>query len=218
MSSDTQHAGHPDWEALWAHHLETDPAIESHVAGCETCCDELVRIAMLSSAMSDARAFTPTADTIERSLAFLRAETSRPDRTTLRELAIRALSSLSEAAREVAAALVRDSLQPALNLRGSGVATPRMLVYETPDLVISINLTRSADGSTTIDGQLVPRSGASIEPGGLVSVEGDGQSLEAPIGELGRFRLADLPAGVRSLRLRIGDQSVLVNVPSEGGS
>ena len=97
------------------------------------------------------------------------------------------------------AALMHDSALEAGDLvRRGGGADVRLLSYEAGDL--SVELQVSASGANrTILGEVV---GGRVE---RIAVQTDGPGVEVQPDELGRFRLADLPAGPFRLRLLMAD-------------
>jgi hypothetical protein len=72
----------------------------------------------------------------------------------------------------------------------------RLLTFELDGLAVEVEATAADDGSLVLVGQIVPPGAAAIEvrhPGGTVAAAAD---------DVGRFRVAGVPAGPVSLRTR----------------
>lgn len=94
------------------------------------------------------------------------------------------------------AALVTDSAEEEL-VGVRSTATGRLLVFETADASIEVEVSATADGTLLLVGQVVPGSG-----GQTVRLERrDGGSTSGPLGDVGTFRFADVAPG--AVRLHV---------------
>ena len=96
------------------------------------------------------------------------------------------------------AALTSDSLlDPAVGVRGT--QEPRLLTFETPDLIIEVEVS-VAGAERRLLGQLVPPRAAQID------LRQSGTTRTAQADATGRFALRDLLAAPLSLRCTFGDR------------
>jgi len=205
-----EHA-HPSWDEIFAFAGGEAPAeVASHVHACGACAGTAARIAHALDMLGLLRETTPTPALVRRTLD--RLGFGAPASTTDESLSARAARAVSSAIREVVARLRTDSLQPSAALRGATLASPRMLVFETDELAISLSLTSEGD-VVSLRGQVMPKTGGSLPENGLVLVHAEGTSFGAPLTELGKFRIDRLPRAQLRLEMSLGDTVVRLASP-----
>lgn len=94
------------------------------------------------------------------------------------------------------AELVADSLvdAPSVAVRSAALAEPRMLTFESDDLLVEVEVEADGHGGSTLTGQLVPAQPARVE---LRQPDRPHRSVQAD--ELGRFVIEGLAAAPFSL-------------------
>lgn len=128
--------------------------------------------------------------------------------TPLAERAAAWMARTGRTVREVVASLAHDATAlPAEALRGSATATPRMLVYETESIAISLRLQHEGD-RVSLRGQLIPRDDRAALEGAQVEVTCEAELTSAAVTEFGEFELDDLPRGPLDLVVGVDDQVI----------
>jgi len=202
--------GHPSWEEL-VRHLETgEPDLREHTRRCSRC-DGIVKSAtLLLEGLRNARLPMPPRHLVEATLARVTAEASRRPGFA---------AKLGSALREIGAALVADSRVPSHALRGAATAVPRMLLYETDRHRIAISIAGgNTPGTTDLLGQVSPKTGASLEPGGRATLSCGTESLEDSLTEFGEFAFRGVARGVHRIAVELGGDVIRVGDIDDGAS
>lgn len=211
---------HASWEEILAILESTDLAdarVRSHMTQCKRCAHLAGEARTILGLLADARLPVPPSVLVEQTLARLQES---PEQVADAEVWQATLGSreliarLKSTFREVWAMLVADSLRPAADLRGSSVAPPRLVRYETPDYIVTLSLAPSSAGhARDVLGQLVPRRGAYVPAGACAAAARGQQMIEAHIGATGEFRLADVPAASDEVGILVGDDWIRLRLP-----
>lgn len=200
---------HFDWEQILDRvdgRVPYDPAFWTHIQQCTPCASAHNEADGLREAMFLAAAREPGRLLIARAWASI-----LEDRVTgrARQLA----TEIREAAAEVWAVLIADSLAPSAAVRGGNHASPRLLVYETPEYSVSLSFLPAAEkGHADILGQVVPKSALELPAGGEVQVTNRPDLQGYQVSEFGEFRISGvaLSEGTRltvafpELRIHLG--------------
>ena len=176
---------HLDWEILMeiAESGASSPeGADEHLASCPTCRERLEQARTLVEDLGHLHDLPQVPPGwIEGALAKIvtrPVQQAEPERDWRRQL--------GDALRVIRATLVASTAAPLPAFRG-GALGPRSLVFETHDHIITLRITRSAGGGPSlIQGQIVPRPGATLEPGGVAACRvGSHRSLTklSPFGE-----------------------------------
>jgi hypothetical protein len=155
---------------------------------------------------------TPPPDLVSRTLARMGFEPTPSPSVSLFDRWAERVRASGREIREALAALAGDSLQPSPALRGSTLASPRMLVFETDELAISLSLATEGE-VVSLRGQVMPKSGHSLPEGSLVIATAESTTFGAPISEFGKFRLDRLPRAPLRFEFCIGDTVVRLGSP-----
>jgi hypothetical protein len=180
---------HFEWEQILDRvegRLPMDAEFQSHLDGCPACAAARSDAERLRDAMLVAGAPEPGTLLIARTwAAILEDSVSR----RVREAA----SGIRSAARELWATLTADSLVPSAVVRSGDHATPRLLVYETPDYAVSLSFIPTEEkGRTDILGQVVPKNAMELPEGGEVHIANRPELEAYRMSEFGEFRIAGL--------------------------
>lgn len=214
---------------------------DSHLDSCATCRTQLAEARELAATLRFAAEFTPTAASVARVLgrldpygpelageiAWARAEAERlslPSSSAAESPAAEPLLARL-GARVVAllrATLVADSWSTAAaGVRGTSTASPRILVYETPEYAVSLSLHLGADPESLeldVIGQVAPRKGAALPEGVMATLETmDGASVQSAVEPFGEFRFEGLRAQPLRLELQLGHERIEVGPLPELG-
>ena len=112
---------------------------------------------------------------------------------------------------ELVANLVADSLTPSHAVRGTSLASPRLVVYETTEFSVSLSLSPiQKEGGLEILGHVMPKLADSIPPGGRAILRGASAPTVTPLSKHGEFRFA--AAGGKKVRIdvEIGKYRIVV--------
>ncbi len=199
-----------------------DPAIQTHLDNCPACASRMAEamrcINSLASSRSLSRLCTVPDKLIEQTLARLFATDSSAAENAARDLSEAATRIVNEAKRRlevVVAQLVADSTETVLGVRGTEVATPRMLRYEAKGFAITLSLLEGAGAAPLeIMGQLVPTTAGGRIPDGATAeaLVGD-QTVEARLSPYGEFTLKQLTTGIREIKIAVGTQEICLPIP-----
>ncbi len=211
---------HASWEEILAFLESTDSAdstVRPHLTSCKRCAQLAEEARAILGLLAEARLPVPPSALVERTLARLRASleeattvAAQPAALGSREL----LKRLRSTFREVWGTLVADSLLPAPALRGSSVAPPRLVRYETPEYIVTLSLAPgSARQTRDVQGQLVPRRGEAVPSGACAAAAHGEQMIEAHIGATGEFRLSNVPASSDEVGILVGDDWIRLRLP-----
>jgi hypothetical protein len=207
---------HPGWleivEAV--EHGAPGGALGDHVKTCPLCGQWAAEVRGMLETFRDAADSRPPEALMERTWIRLREALEATKPTGAQRLAA-GLGRLAERAgsriRDVWAALVADSLRPSLAVRGSTVATPRALVYETDDFAVSLSFTHDPKRKRLhVMGQVIPKGSVqgSLE-GGRVEIGAGEDRIEAPLSAHGEFRFRDISsAAPLELSVLLRDQRI----------
>jgi hypothetical protein len=201
---------HATLEELLGHlveHGRLPAAVHAHVATCATCGRTLERAERLLAAARVAPVAAPSAEMIDR--AWRRIARAR--------LVDRAIARAGEALETVVAALVGDSTEPSPAVRGATTAVPRVLVYETDDVGISISLAGHGESEITLKGQVMPRHDTSLPDGGRVVIAAGDHGVELSLGAFGEFDAGTLPRETLHLVFVIGSARIELPAVPVGG-
>jgi hypothetical protein len=100
-------------------------------------------------------------------------------------------SGIKATARELWATLTADSLTPSTAVRAGDHATPRLLVYETPDYSVSLSFVPTEEkGRSDILGQVVPKNALELPGGGEVEIADRPDLEKYRVSEFGEFRIS----------------------------
>jgi hypothetical protein len=128
--------------------------------------------------------------------------------TPLIERARAWMARTGQTVRQVVADLAHEGTAvPAEALRGSSTATPRMLVYETDVVTISLQLEHDGD-RVSLRGQLIPHTDREPFEGARAEVRGGDELWGTDLTEFGEFELRGLPRGPIDLVLGFDDQVI----------
>jgi len=180
---------HYDWEQILDRvegRIPSDPGFRSHLESCPACAGARAEAERLRDALLLAGAKEPGPLLVASTwAAILEDSVSRG----VRDLA----SGIGAAAKELWATLTADSLAPSHAVRAADQATPRLLVYETPDYSVSLSFIPTEEkGRTDILGQVVPKNAMELPEGGEVRIA-NRPDLEAyRMSEFGEFRISGL--------------------------
>lgn len=205
---------HATLETFLAHLAEAriiPDALRTHAKSCPVCAERLRSAERLFGAADVASLSTPSPELVARTwdrIAHARAL----------DAAARALGHAGELIDRVVARLAGDTMTPTPALRGSTTATPRVLVYETPDVGISLSLGEPGADGIHVKGQVMPRREDVLPEGGRALVGVRAELREAPIGELGEFDLGVLPAETLHLVFTLGSMRIELPPVSPGGA
>lgn len=211
-------AEHTSLEDILAH-LNGDAGaewVEKHVSDCPRCADQEAEMRRLVENLRVAAAPGPSAELVERTWRQIAGDEMPEVESSIIDQIVQAARSVGEELRELAARLVTDSLTPALAVRGAGVASPRMLVYETEGYAISVAVTPGSDPEClAVQGQLVPKSSTSIPAGGVARLQCGEQSWDTSLSEFGEFQFDDVPSGALEVGVTVGDALIRLSLPAE---
>jgi hypothetical protein len=111
--------------------------------------------------------------------------------------------------REITGILVQDSLAPSAAVRSAGVAAPKLLVFETPDFLISLSFSGRPEAQRLeIIGQIAPRTADHLPPGGRIEVWSDSETNFGEINDRGEFALEEVPRGDLHIDILMGGDSI----------
>ena len=199
-----------------------DPAIQTHLDHCTDCASRMAEamrcIDSLACTRSLSRLCTVPDKLIEQTLARLFATDSSAAENATGELSEAAARIINEAKRRlevVVAQLVADSAQTVLGVRGTEVATPRMLRYEAKGFAITVSLIEGT-GATPLEimGQVVPTTAGGTIPDGATAAAlvGD-RTIEARLSHYGEFTLKQLTTGIGEIKIAVGTQEICLPIP-----
>ncbi|MCA9730045.1 MAG: hypothetical protein KC729_20345, partial [Candidatus Eisenbacteria bacterium] len=177
--------GHFDWQQVLDRvegRIPYDAAFWTHLDSCSACAALRTDAEALVDSLLVAGAPEPGAGLMARTWSAI-----------LQDAAGRKVRSLVENVRAVAAevwaTLVADSLVPSAAVRGAATASPRLLVYETPEYSVSLSFLTGADrGRTDLVGTVVPKQAPELPAGGSVEVADRTDVEPAKVSEFGEFR------------------------------
>lgn len=212
---------HASWEKILdaIESPETcDPAIRSHLQRCRRCARFADKARRILGLLADARLHQPPRALLEGTIARVQAElleqagAMEPERSGQRpqDTAPRPTGKIAE----IWAALVADSLQPSPSLRGVAWASPRMLLYETDAFSVTVSVTSDQTGEYwNLLGQVAPKEGSSLPPGGRAVAGTGAEAVEAPLTQFGEFSLHRLTPAVEEVSILIGESCIRLRLP-----
>jgi hypothetical protein len=211
-------AKHPSWEDILAH-LSDDAgsgATADHLRDCSSCTSQAAEIRRLLENLRVAAGQGPSPELVERTWRRISGDEMPEVEASIIDQIARVARSLGEGLRELGARLVTDSLTPAMAVRGTGVASPRMLVYETDGYAISVAVSPGSDPELrAVQGQLVPKSSTSIPPGGVARLQCGTQGWEVSLSEFGEFQFDDVSPGALEISVTVGDAVIRMSLAAE---
>jgi hypothetical protein len=114
------------------------------------------------------------------------------------------------AVEEVWATLSADSLLPSAAVRGIDHATPRLLVYETPEYSVSLSFYAAGKtGATDIVGQVVPKNAPELPGGGQVRISDQPDLYH--VTDFGEFRISGVEV-TESTRLTVAFPDLHIHI------
>jgi hypothetical protein len=205
-------SSHPSWEALVAHVFEGAPLDDPrHAAGCERCTSSLAWLDRLARGLELASVPEPSAELVDAAWARIRDANARGLEGRLASLAAHAKNEL----REVMAVLTRDSLALDLAVRGTSLAAPRLLVFETAGFAITISLRDEAE-RIDLRGQVVPKDSGVTTLAGSVTVSTQDGPRSTALSAFGEFGFERLPRHPLTLSAEIGETRIRLTVDPIG--
>ncbi|MCK4414608.1 MAG: hypothetical protein KAY32_13825 [Candidatus Eisenbacteria sp.] len=197
-----------------------DRALRAHLEECSTCARLAASIKRSADLLAEARLSSVPRELAEQTLLGLMHQLSEKAAgqsagAPSTEDRPGAYERLTGSLREVWAALVADSLQTHAAPCRSGTPPPRMLLFETEELAITISLCPGEGADRRdIKGQVVPKEGTGLPRDGLVlAVQGD-QQWQSPVSAFGEFRLEAIGAGADDVSILLGDTRVRLRLPA----
>ncbi len=213
---------HPDWKEILAcveadDARAPDEAVREHVETCQACSRLAGEVRRLVATFADARLPEVPPLLLEKTMAALTRELASESPVCRRAAPTRrgAIETLlrraGETLTEVWAEMMADSLRPNHALRGATVASPRMLLYETPSHAISLSLAECAAGSALeVTGQVTPKMSAELPTGGVAMLKSGDTVLEAGLSEFGEFVFPNVPQGEIRLEIALGESLIRI--------
>lgn len=120
------------------------------------------------------------------------------------------LAALRGRLREIWAVLVSPPLVPSHAVRGT--ATPRLMMYETDEFVVSISISEgSARMTRELLGKVIPRVATRLPEKGRVILRQSGREETGDLSEFGGFRFVDIPSGEIAISIEVA--SALIRIP-----
>jgi hypothetical protein len=205
---------HIGWEVILEHAeggALFSPALHAHLERCESCRELLREAENLLGALEIVSAPDPSPELVRRSWLRIRDEQRAQGAAAVG-------GRISRAVKEIWAALASGTLAPTHAVRGTAAASPRLLVYEAGDFMVSISLKETDHATRSLLGKVVPRAAAEVPPGKVV-LWIDRESRETDLGPHGAFRFDGVPRGPIRLDVQVG--GTVIHVPPiepEGGS
>ena len=128
------------------------------------------------------------------------------------DLLRRLRESVVQGARELAASLVPEALAPSGAVRSAATELPKVLVYETEDLTISISFAGNpASERLKLIGQVAPKAEVELAAGGQVAVFSEREMFAAELDHYGEFAVAGVPSGNLHMDIRLGSDSIQIS-------
>lgn len=121
--------------------------------------------------------------------------------------------------RQLTASLRAESLQPSLAVRGSSVAAPRLLIFETDELAVSLSIaTGPGAGRVRIVGGITPKTSRDLPRDGRVALFAGEQVIQASVTEQGEFTLEGILGGDLHLDITLGTDRIEISPIHIGGN
>ena len=117
---------------------------------------------------------------------------------------------LGGAVRELTATLVTDTLVPSPAVRGSNLALPKLLVFETDEHAVSISVSLEGE-RTRLLGSIVPKLSESIPSGGSATIYGGTEPMRVDVSDHGEFEAAGVPRGDLHIDIELGDVRIQIS-------
>lgn len=206
-------AEHPTVEEMLGYLVEegTVPeSIRAHTATCRACAESWNVAERLVAAARVALAVEPSDTLIERTWRHI-------ERARALDPAARAIAHAGDALRGIVAVLVGDTARPSHAVRGATTALPRVLVYETDAVGISLSIEEHGERAIAVKGQIMPRHEPSLPDGGRAIVAADEACVEVPLGAFGEFDAGVVPRATLHVVVVIGSTRVELPAVSIGG-
>jgi hypothetical protein len=216
--------------ASWQEILESiespakvDPSIRANLRSCRQCARLVEDARQMLRLFTDARLPEPPRALAEKTLAQLRTrlrgEALPAEWEQLKQELREALRRSAAKLTEIRATLVADSLRPSLAVRGPRQAGPRTLLFETDAFSVAVSLASGERGKEyEVMGQVAPKRGASLPPGGWVVVESGQATHECPITDLGQFTLQGVQPDIEEMTVVLGDSRIRLRIPPRAAS
>jgi len=113
------------------------------------------------------------------------------------------------------ASVVSESLRPSPAVRGSTLASPRLMIFETDALVISISISEPSPTQVRqLVGSIAPKMAQSLHAGGRATVVSGLKRIHAEIDEHGEFEAAIIAPEDFRIEIELGSDRILV-LPSQ---
>jgi len=117
-----------------------------------------------------------------------------------------------QSAREVVASLVPETLMPSGAVRSAAIELPKVLVYQTDALSISISFAgRPGSDHLRLIGQVAPKVEAELPPGGQIAVFSERELFAADLDEFGEFVVEGVPPGILHMDILLGSDAIQIS-------
>lgn len=218
---------HPGWEQILRMvEAERDGAqaqadLTAHLSQCDHCAALAKEAAGLLDRFERAKEHLPTARQVADTTAAVRAEIEQLAEWPRETLRARGwFDGLRAQVQEVWAELSDDSWQLSPTMRATAVdAQPRILLYETDSLSITVALTQDSDwGTTRVRGQVIPLDATPLPGGGIALLRCGRAEFETPLEEYGEFSFSKpcptRPGGSLHLVIALAKRFVRIMLPA----
>jgi hypothetical protein len=215
---------HPSFEEILdaAEGRPDSESVAAHVAGCDTCRPVATRAASILAALSEARGL----EEVPRELRDRALDAVRRELDGLRSAPHGAggflgdlVAHLRDTIETTIGTLVADSLQASAATRAGAevTATPRMLLYETPDYDITLSIAAGPTaGILEIAGQVTPRAGE-LPTDGIAGIEVGDHTATSSLTAHGEFAFDAVPRGAIAVEIGLGGTIIrLEPIPRHG--
>jgi hypothetical protein len=128
------------------------------------------------------------------------------------DLVRRLQESVIQVARELVASLVPDTLIPSGAVRSTATELPKVLVYETDDLSISISFAgHPGSERLRLIGQVAPKTEIELPAGGRIAVFSEREMFATNLDEFGEFIVQGVPPGNLHMDILLGSDAIQIS-------
>lgn len=190
---------------------EIPPEEAVHLERCAACAHRFaeVRQTLLTLDLAGRR---PSDEVVERIWEAAKQRVDRESRTPLSLPGSDLIGKAGRAIREIVATLVPLPALPAFGVRGAGLGSAGIQVFETETVVVSITVLASDQGGRVrLLGSVAPKSATGSLQGGAAEIYGGQLVDRTPLDDAGEFEFDRLEPGEFHVELELGGDRIHIS-------